>query len=328
MKKLFLSAAAVAVIFSGALQANTDRKDLVKNEMAYQAKQHKVAPKEVILGLQNSYKAIASLQANKVDDAKKELKTAMDNFNKALKANPKLDFIPVDERMQAFAFLGTPDDIKKALNLGQKLLKEHDTQRAIDLISPLKDELDLYIVSIPMKIYPATIQKALDALNKGDKAGAYKLLASAMNSMVITKTVIPTPLLVAQDFVLSASKLDKKKKEEATKLLEAAKYALVRAELLGYTKLFPKEYANLTSSINAIEKEIKGKNEVKKLYDKLKGDFDSLINKVRGSKVKMKEHQEAVKKVQTFEQKENQKAVKEKSEFQKEALQGEKKAVK
>ena len=149
-----------------------------------------------------------------------------------------------------------------------------------------------------------------------------------MNSLVIFKTVIPTPLLAAQDFVIEASKLDKTKKEDATKLLEAAKYSLERAELLGYTKLFPNEYANLTKSINAIEKEIKGKNEIEKLYDKLKNDFKSLLTKTRDSKVKMENHIKAEKKVNNYEKKEQQKAKKEIKTFHQEATKNMKKEKK
>jgi len=317
MKKIIISVVTSALLLTTAtLQAKIDKQTLVRNEMANAAKNHKVAPKEIILGMQNTYKALQDLRAQKKEDAKKDLQTALDNFNKALKDNPNLDIVPIDERFQAFAFLGSTDDIKKALNLGQKLLKEHNTQLAIDTISPLKDELD---ITIPMKIYPKAVQKALETLKKGDTKKAYTEVAEVMNSLVLYKTVIPTPLLIAQDFVLEASKLDKTKKDDATKLLEAAKYALSRAELLGYTKLFPNEYANLTKSINGIEKEIKGKNEVEKLYDKLKDDFKSLLSKTRASKVKLENHIKAEEKVNNYEKKEQQEAIKKASEFHKEA---------
>lgn len=295
MKRVIISTLVASLLVGATAQAKTDRKVLVQNEISKDSKTKVTTPKEIIAGMQYSFKALQDLHMKKIDDAKKDLQMALDNFNKALKANPNLDLIPVDQRIQAFEFLGTVDDIKKALNLGQKLLKEHNTQVAIDLISPLKDEIDITTMAIPMKTYPAAIKKALDALNKGDQITAYKVLMEAMNSLVVLKAVVPTPLLVAQDFVITASKLDKSKKDEAIKLLEAAKVALTRAELLGYTKLFPDAYANLTKSINAIEKEIKGKNEVTKLYDKLKEDFKSLIGKVRDKKVNTKERLETEK---------------------------------
>ena len=326
MKRVIISAVTSALLFGAtALQAKTDKRTLVKNEMATQTRNHKVAPKEIILGMQNTFKALQDLHMSKKDEAKKDLKTALESFDKALKDNPKLDLIPVDERLQAFEFIGTSKDIEKALELGDKLLKEHDTQAAIDLISPLKDELDITTMAIPMKVYPVAVKKALDALNKGDTAGAYNYVADAMNSLVLFKTVIPTPILVAQDLVIDASKLDKSKKEEATKLLEASKDALKRAELLGYTKKFDPAYKSLNASIEAIEKEIKGKNVVEKLYDKLKEDFKALIKDTHDSKVKVENRVKAEKKVNNFEKKEDKKAIKESKEFKKDAVQAEKK---
>ena len=176
-----------------------------------------------------------------------------------------------------------------------------------------------------MKVYPVAVKKALDALNKNDTTGAYNAVADAMNSLVIFKTVVPTPLLVAQDLVIDASKLDKSKKEEATKLLEAAKDALKRAELLGYTKKFDPEYKNLTKSINAIEKEIKGKNVVEKLYDKIKEDFETLIKHAHDSKTQVKNRVQAEKKVNNYEKKEDKKATQVSKDFKKDAVQAEKK---
>jgi len=146
--------------------------------------------------------------------------------------------------------------------------------------------------------------------------------------LVIYKTVIPTPLLVTQDLINEVMKLDKSKKEDAIKLLEAAKESLNRAELLGYTKLFPKEYKALNTSIDAIEKEIKGKNEVEKLYSNLKNDIINLISKIRASKVKVPNHIQAEKKVNSYEKQEQEKALKEASIFKKEAAKDENQTIK
>jgi hypothetical protein len=62
---------------------------------------------------------------------------------------------------------------------------------------------------------------------------------------------------------------------------------LQKAELLGYTTKHSAEYKALSNSIKEIEKEIKGKNMVEKLYDNLKKDFTSLIKKTKDDKVKL-----------------------------------------
>jgi hypothetical protein len=223
--------------------------------------------------------------------------------------------------------MGTSDTIAARLKLAQQLLKAHDTQTAITIISPLKDELEISVISIPMKIYPAATKKALDALNKDDDKAAFEAIAEAMNSLVIAKVIIPTPLLVAQDIIAEASKLDKSKKEEAKKLLIAAKEELKRAELLGYTSKHEADYKLLNDSIDKIQKEIKGKNKVVKLYDALINDFKEIIGHMKISKEKAasEDQNKAKKQVQKFEENETVKAIGEKAEFQKEAQQDEKK---
>jgi len=328
MKKRFLLSALTCGLLLSAtgLQAKTGKKELVNNVMQQEIKDHKQAPKDIVAGMQNTFAALKAIQAGKKDDAKKALEAATKSFDAALKADPSLDLVPIDERFQAFAFMGSSDVIEARLKLGQKLLKAHDTQTAIAVISPLKDELDISVISIPMKIYPLATKKALEELNKGNDKAAFAAIAEAMNSLVVVQAVVPTPLLVAQDLITDASKLDKSKKEEAKKLLSAAKEELKRAELLGYVSRHEPDYKLLNDDIEKIEKEIKGKNMVEKLYDTLKNDFKKIIANTKISKETPE--QIAEQKVNEFEKKESKKAVEVKGEFKQDAQADEKKTVK
>ena len=290
MKKRFLFSALACALLLGTtgLQAKTDKKELVQNVAQEQIKNHKPAPKEIVAGMQNTFTALKAMQANNKDEAKKSLEAAIKSFDAALKADPSLDLIPIDERFQAYAFMGTSDVIEARLKLARQLLKAHDTQAAIAMISPLKDELDISIISIPMKIYPIAAKKALEALNKGDNKAAIEAIGEAMNSLVVAKAILPTPLLVAEDMIMEASKLDKSKKEEAEKLLDAAEEELKRAELLGYTSKHEADYKLLNDAIKKIQKEIKGKNKVEKLYDTLKNNVKEIIGHAKVSKVEVK----------------------------------------
>ena len=327
MKKRFLLSAITCGVLLGAtgLQAQTDKKELVQNIIQQKVKEHKQAPKEIVAGMQNTFAALKALQANKKDEAKKALEAATKSFNAALKADPSLDLIPIDERFQAYAFMGSSDIIAARLKLAQQLLKTHDTQTASAMLVSLKDELDISVISIPMKIYPIAVQKALDELNKDNEKAAFNAIAEAMNSLVIAVAVVPTPLLVAQDLIVEASKLDKEKKKEAQKLLAAAKEELKRAELLGYVSRNEADYKLLNEDIEKIKKEIKGKNAVVKLYETLKNDFKQIIDNTKTSK--MTPQQIAEKKVNDFEKEEGKKAVKEKEEFKQDSQQDEKKRI-
>jgi len=140
-----------------------------------------------------------------------------------------------------------------------------------------------------MKLYPASTKAALDALNKGDKKAALTALAEGFGTLVRSQIVIPTPLLTAEDLIIEASQLDKRKKDDAQKLLNTAKEELKRATLLGYTKKHDPEYRLLNDGIEKVQKEIKGEKKVEKLYDAVKEDFKKIIHHTRITKVQIKD---------------------------------------
>ena len=295
MKQKFLLSVLTCGLLVGStgLQAKTDAKVLMQKEMQkHAATSSEKASKEIVDGLQSTFTALGALQKNKKDTAEKLLKQATASFDKALKADPALGLVPIDEQIQAFEFTGSSKVIAARIKLTKQLLDAHDTQAAIDVLAPLKDELDIVTVSIPMDIYPVATKRAYEALKKGDTNTAVAELTTALGSLVTMKVVIPTPILAVQDIIVEASKLDKTKKAEAQKLLAAAKEEMKRAELLGYTSKHTALYKNISKDISQIKKEIKGKNEVYKLYDTLKHDLKNIIAKIHISRVKVLSQEE------------------------------------
>jgi hypothetical protein len=160
-------------------------------------------------------------------------------------------------------------------------------------------------------------------------------LVEGLGTIISAGVLMPIPLLEAQFFIENASKLDKSKKEEAKALLESAKTELKKAMLLGYTDKHSDEYEALTKQINAIEKEIDGKNIVEKLYEKLKNSVKKLVGETRGEEMKdsvaakeeraiqnpasVQGHAEAQSKVKEVREKESEEASKKAEIFKKEA---------
>ena len=317
-KTLLLSTLTAGLLFSTTmLQAKTDTKTLVKQQITQNKKNFKKAPKEIEEALNASSLAMQSLQHKKVDEAKKQLKIATEKFDLALKNNPALDIVPLDEQIAVFETLSSAKEIQHTLTEAQELLTNYKLNEARAVLTPLRDEMDIETVSLPMKVFPIATKDALKALNKGDTKGAIIIMAEAYNTFLVENAVIPLPLLKAQDLIADAISLDKSKKEEATTLLDGAKEELKRANVLGYTSKHSPEYKTLVDSIDTIKKEIKGKNVVEKLYDKLKEDFVSLVHKNK-----------AEKNVNKYEQKEAIKARKETGKFVNEAKIDENKTIK
>jgi len=287
LASLLLSTSALYANVSASISSKTEMKQekakrlkIVLNKVATQHRKGlQKAPKEMLNALQQSVVALGALQHNKVDEAKKALQKATKLFDVALKNNPKLDFIPVADDIRVNDFSGDSKLVQHIIDSAQKLLKDHDTQAAREILMPLQDEMDMTTTLLPLATYPAATHQALKELNKGQKKLAFTTLATALNSTIMETTMIPLPLITAQDLVLSASKLDKTKKKEANKLLDEAQDELQKAVFLGYTKKHTSEYKNLQNEIKNIQNEIHGKNRVEKLYSHVVKSFDSLIHK-------------------------------------------------
>ncbi len=330
-QKFLLSTLLATLLFSTTfIEAKTDNKILVQHQIEKDKDINKPAPKEIIDATKQSFMAMAFLENDNLDTAKKALVDATKKFDKALKDNPKLDIVPIFQDIEIFEFNAEPQEIVKMLDFAEELIKNRRTQDARDLLIPLKDEMDINTEFIPMGIYPIATKNALSAIEKGDKESAKAILAGAFNMLINQKVILPLSLLASQDLVIQASSLDKTKKDEAIKLLDEAKSELTKAELLGYTSKRAPEYKALSASIKNIEKEIKGKNIVEKLYDKLNADFSSLIQKIKldTNKVSPEEKEKARLHLQTIETKEDIKAINTEPMFKKEAIKDENKTIK
>ncbi len=285
-KSLIVSTVSASLVFGVTLaQAGAmSKKDLVKKEVAVQNKNFKIASTNIQKGLIDTLKAIKALQKNDTKSAKADLNDASKYFDKALKLDPKLGLVPFANEIVVYKYAGTPKDIEESVKIAQSMLKKNSLQFARDLLAPLRDEIDISTHYLPMDLYPNSTKIAANLLKKGKTKEALQELQLGLSTIVSDQVVVPIPLLAAQDLVATASKIDKKKKKDALKLLERAKMELKKAVLLGYTSNDTKLYKSLKDEINNLEKEINGKNRVEELYSKLKKHFKNLVNKVRGER--------------------------------------------
>jgi cellobiose-specific phosphotransferase system component IIA len=275
-------------------------RNVINKEAAHSKAMFKKAPKEVTDGLTQTVLALEALSRNDAKTATKALQKATEDFNKALKANPSLGLVPIEQDIVAYEFLGSAKSVLMAEDIARSAIKKYDVQLAVDMLTPLKDEVDITVHYLPMDLYPSSTKIAQRLLKQGKIKEATRELILGFSTIVADEVVIPIPLISAQDLVAKASKLDKKNKKEVRALLEEAKDELLKAKYLGYTKDYEASYKELRSKINNIETEIKGKNRVKALYEDIKHKFNSLLHKTRANKKSIgsslaKEHRSAKK---------------------------------
>ncbi len=259
--------------------SDTSVKQSVDKALDTHRKLMKAAPKQVLSGFDETLEAIRALEKNDIKAAKKLLVSASESFKKALEANPGLKRVPIADDITVTEIASTPSQIEKAIDLAKEALDAHRISEARGLLMPLRDEMVIATQYLPMDLYPTATRLAANMLENGHKKEALQTLNTALGTLGVDEVVIPMPLVRAQAYVAEASKLDKSKKKEAMRLLDAASSELQKALLLGYTDKHSGAYKDLSKQIEAIRDEIGGKNEVEKLYEHLKASFEALFHK-------------------------------------------------
>ena len=279
-KEAFLAKVKSGVFKKEVNKEETQRLKNVVNDVVQKHKsQLKKAQKEFMSGLNDTIRALRVIKTGKTKEAQQLLKEADKQFTIAFKKEPKLGLIPVLDNEQIITFNGSPALIKHIKDSAVKLLKDNDTQVAIDMLEPLQDEIIIKTQYVPAYLYPEAVKEALKELKNGKKEAAFNSIVAALDASQLDTLTIPIPLITAQDMVLEASKLEKSHKKEALALLNIAQNELQKGVLLGYAHEYQKGYKTLDKKIEAIKTAIKGKNVVVKLYDDLLNDFHHLGNK-------------------------------------------------
>jgi hypothetical protein len=276
-QEAYMAKVKAGVFKSEANQDETKRLHKVVSSLMKTHKQTlKQAPKEFMSGLSNTVNALQAIRQGDNKKAQKFLSEADKDLTTALKKEPKLNLVPVRDNATVISFNGGPELIKHIKKSAIKLLKANDTQAAIDILEPLQDELVIKTQYVPAYLFPAAVKKASKELKAGKDKLAFSVILSALEASQVDIIVMPIPLITAEDMILEASKLEKSHKKEALATLKMAKEELEKARLLGYTHKNEQGYKNLQKQIKAIQTEIKGKNVVVKMYDKLLKDFKTL----------------------------------------------------
>ncbi len=252
----------------------------IKREQEKQSDLLKKANSAVTEGMDNVLKAVELLKEKKDGEALKALEAAVGKFDIAIAAEPDLALAPVDSYVTLFDLVATPDTIREQLKTVKELIDDGKVQEARKLLSSLRDEMEISTVYLPLATYPDAIKLAVKYLRNEKREQAIATLDTTVKSLVTKTTAVPLGLIRAKSLIEQASKLDKEKdKKKILDLVKEAREQLTIANLLGYTQEFNDSYIDLKKQIVALENEIRGKNAVEKLYEKLAHSFAELMKK-------------------------------------------------
>ena len=272
MKKLLTSIVAASLLATtsfamDAKTANISKNAVIKAEQKAQKQNPIVA--EAINAIRLTQDALIYLNAKQISKAKDSIKKAIADLSDVLnRPNPPY-LLPVDINIEAYQFQGNLKTIKKAVEEAKMLVIENKLPQARQVLNTLRDEIVVKTINLPLATYPAALNLALKYINEGKIKEAKDVLSMALSTLVEIDTIIPIPLVKAEQLVIAASKIVKKDKKEAIRYLEEAKYQLILAEALGYTSKSSTTYKMLEEQIKHLEKEIKANHKTESLFEKL-----------------------------------------------------------
>lgn len=236
--------------------------------------QRKKIIEEAVSALQETRNALRALDENKPQDAIAALERATGKLNIVLAREPALALAPVEVAVITYDLYTTVDAIQKARKQAEDWIEDGQVQKARMLLRDLASEININVISLPLKTYPAAITAAASLIDKGRTDEAKDALHAALNTLVIVEHITPLPLVRADVKLAMAEQLAQKEgrseedSKRLTKLLNEAREQLKLAEALGYGN--KKDYKIFYAEVDQIESKTKGGKSGKGFFSAVK----------------------------------------------------------
>jgi hypothetical protein len=203
--------------------------------------------------IQETQAALTHLDHGKPKDALANLERATGKLDIILARDPKLEMAPAGVTVVTYDVAGGLDAVKRVRKQAEELVDAGRLQEARRLLRDLASETVISVSNIPLATYPDAIKRAATLIDQNRSDAAKGVLQAALNTQVITETVIPLPVVNAQESLKAAESLAEKKdrtKEDNERLkasMDRARNQLEFAQALGYGRKsdFDKMYQQL-----------------------------------------------------------------------------------
>ena len=241
---------------------------------------------EAVTALKETFNALKDLEAGKKDEALKALANATGKLELVVTRDPSLALAPVDVTSTTYDVIATADEIKAARKEVIRLLEAGNLPAARELLDSLRSEIVVNVVSIPLATYPDAIKAVTPLIDAGKIEEAKEALRAALGTLVITRHIIPLPLLRADEALVIAEVLAEKKdrteKENRAleNMLDVAQEQLELAEAFGYGT--HAAYQPLYAQLNEIREKVSGGKSGTGFFDKLKASMSRLKAEIFG----------------------------------------------
>ena len=272
MKRILTSVALAGLIATSSFAMDTKTAQVSKNAVIKaekKAQQNNQLVKEAINAIRNTQDALIYLNEKDKKNAINSLKKAIDNLTVALNTQNHPYLLPIDINFEAYQFNGNIKTISSLVKKAKVFVMKNKLPAAREVLNTLRDEIVIKTINLPLVTYPADLKLSIKYINKNKIQEAKEVLSMALSTLVEIKTIIPIPLVKAQNLIIQASKIVKKDPKEAIKYLDEAKRQLKLGKVLGYTSTSSTTYKILKEKINHLEKKIKSKHNTYNLFEEL-----------------------------------------------------------
>ncbi len=279
---LFITAALALMVAFVSPSFASDTKDTAPiNKEVEKAQQDQTAEKrkalfeEATTAIRETKSALKALDEKKTKEALAALERASGKLTIILGREPELALAPSDVSVVTYDILADVDAVKALRDEIEDALDDGRVQQARRLIKNLASETVISVTNIPLATYPDAIKKAAKLIDEEKLDEAKKELQLALNTLVVTDTIIPLPVTIAEKYLKEAETLAEKsdRSEEENKrladLLKDARTELEFAKALGYGS--KKDFKNLYKQLDQIEDKTKGGKSDTGFFDKIKG---------------------------------------------------------
>ena len=277
MKKILSSIVVAGLLATSSFAADIKTENIKHNAVIKAEQNQDKLVSEAIKALKYTADANIYLTHKNKKLAIESLKKAIGELTIVLNSPKAPYLLPVDVKMQAYEYVGNIKNIAVQVKAAKKAVEDNNLPLAREILNSLKSEIDISTINIPLATYPSAIKLAVKYLNENKIKEAQDVINMALNTLVKTNTVIPIPLVKANDLIVMASKT--KNKKQAIRYLEEAKKQLKLAQLLGYSSTSNTTYKMLKDSINKIENKINHNKNTNSFFEDLKNKIKEFKEK-------------------------------------------------
>jgi len=247
---------------------------------------------EAVAALQETFNALEALKKGKKKEAIDALARATGKLELVVARDPALALAPVDVSMTTYDVLATAEDIRKARREVIRLLEAGKLPAARQLLDSLRSEIVVNVAAIPLATYPDAIKAVTPLIDAGKTDEAIAALESALGTLVVTRHLVPLPLLRADEALVVAEVLaekkdrDEKENQALENALNAAEAQLDLAEALGYGT--HADYKVLHEQVAQIRDKVSGGKSGTGFFDELKASLAKLKADLFGASTPVK----------------------------------------